>query len=189
MHNITVFAEDLAHLKVIRSFISRLAGPEGSAYVIDERNGSGGKGRAFSELKLFVRDLVAGFVAVPDLLIVGIDANCKTFAKTQRDAEQIVGGVGIAYVLAIPDPHIERWLLLDARAFKHVFGRGCQAPDQKCERNRYKNWLRKEIEAAGHKPPLGGIEYADDIISHIEIDRIDDASLKRFVEDLRRALR
>ena len=34
-------------------------------------------------------------------------------------------------VLAVPDPHVERWLLLDGAAFKAAVGHGCDAPDQK----------------------------------------------------------
>ena len=92
-------------------------------------------------------------------------------------------------VLAIPDPHIERWLLLDGAAFKTVFGIGCDAPDQKCDRGRYKQRLIEAVHAAGTTPLLGGIEYAEDIVMAMDIDRASrlDRSFKRFVEDLRDA--
>ena len=41
-------------------------------------------------------------------------------------------------ILAPPDPHVERWLLLDGAAYKAVFGKGCDTPDLKCDRNHYK---------------------------------------------------
>ena len=90
-------------------------------------------------------------------------------------------------ILAIPDPHIERWLLLDGAAFKTVFGKGCDAPDQKCDRNRYKQRLIEAIHATGTIPILGGIEYAEDIIQQININRVTqvDRSFRRFVEELR----
>ena len=75
-------------------------------------------------------------------------------------------------VLAIPDPHIERWLLLDGAAFKAVFGTGCDAPDLKCERNHYKRQLMDAIQSAGTTPRLGGIEYAEEIVQHMNLDRV-----------------
>ena len=92
-------------------------------------------------------------------------------------------------VKAIPDPHIERWLLLDGAAFKRVFGRGCQAPDLKCDRDRYKDLLIDSIEQAGVIPSTGGIEFAADIIKNLDLRRASrDPSFRRFVESLRQAL-
>ena len=90
-------------------------------------------------------------------------------------------------LFAVPDPHIERWLLLDGAAFKAVFGRGCDAPDLKC---RYKTRLIDEIKAANIVPSLGGIEFAEDIIRHLDIGRAAraDSSFKRFVDGLNKAL-
>ncbi len=90
-------------------------------------------------------------------------------------------------ILAIPDPHIERWLLLDGVAFKAVFGNGCDAPDQKCDRDRYKQRLIEAIHATGTIPRLGGIEYAEDIVQQMDINRAarGDRSFGRFVAGLR----
>ncbi len=90
-------------------------------------------------------------------------------------------------VFTIPDPHIERWLLLDGAAFKAVFGTGCNAPDLKCERSLYKRQLMDAIQSAEFTPLLGGIEYAEDIVRHMNLDRIArlDRSFGRFVSDLR----
>ena len=101
---------------------------------------------------------------------------------------EIVGGDEPApMILAIPDPHIERWLLLDGSAFKAVFGQGCSAPDRKCSRNRYKQLLIEAICDAGRPPLLGGLEYAEDILRHMYIERVTrvDRSFGRFVGDLR----
>ena len=40
-----------------------------------------------------------------------------------------------------------------------VFGKGCDSPDQKCDRGRYKQRLIEAIYATGTIPRLGGIEY------------------------------
>ena len=97
-----------------------------------------------------------------------------------------MAGAPAPTLLAVPDPHIERWLLLDGSAFKTVFGKGCEAPDQKCDRDRYKGLLIQAILATGRLPNLGGIEYAKDIVLQMDIHRASglDKSFRRFVEDL-----
>ena len=89
-------------------------------------------------------------------------------------------------VLAIPDPHVERWLLLDGAAFKTAVGHGCDAPDQKCDRGRYKKRLIDAVRDAGVTPILGGLEYAEDIVSAMDVSRAAqaDRSFARFVDGL-----
>ncbi len=86
-----------------------------------------------------------------------------------------------------PDPHIKRWLLLDGADCKAVFGRGCAAPDRKCDRGRYKRQLVEAIHATGTTPLLGGIEYAQAVVQQMNIDRAVhvDPSFRRFVTALR----
>lgn len=97
----------------------------------------------------------------------------------------------VPMVFAIPDPHIERWLLLDGAAFKAVFGAGCRAPDRKCSRDRYKRQLFESIRNAGNEVPVGGMEYAEEIVRHMDIARAADAdkSFHRFISDLRSAFK
>ena len=89
----------------------------------------------------------------------------------ERRREVEIGDPPAPLILAIPDPHVERWLLLDGAAFKSVFGRGCDAPDRKCDRGRYKRRLAESIVAAGVTPILGGIEFAEDIVQCMDIER------------------
>lgn len=95
------------------------------------------------------------------------------------------------YALAIPDPHIERWLLLDSRGFKQVLGRGCAAPDRKCDRDRYKQLLDEAVRNTGVEPLLGGLEYAEDLLLTMDLDRAgrNDSSFGHLLDDLRRFLR
>ena len=68
-----------------------------------------------------VRNCVSSFgisvrrKALPDLLIVGRDANCQGYLKRGRNWSR-PPHCGCPVVYAIPDPHIERWLLLDSAA-------------------------------------------------------------------------
>ena len=94
-------------------------------------------------------------------------------------------------MFAVPDPHIERWLLVDSGAFKKVFGRGCNAPDHKCERARYKKRLIDAIRESGITPSLGGLEYAEDIVKEMDLEQAarNDASLQRLLGDLNAVFR
>jgi hypothetical protein len=90
-------------------------------------------------------------------------------------------------VYAIPDPHIERWLLLDSAAFKKVLGRGCSAPVQKCERSLYKRILIESVHNAGRIPIANGMEYAELLVDAMDLDKLERAedSLGRFLKALR----
>ena len=91
----------------------------------------------------------------------------------------------------MPDPHIERWLLLDSGAFKKVLGKGCSAPDQKCNRDLYKQRYAQSIYAAGLTPLFGGLEHAPNIVSEMNLARAAsrDKSFRHFLRDLRAALK
>jgi len=140
------------------------------------------------EVKEYLRD-IARQGPLPDLIVIGTDANCKGLADRSREFP--AGDNPVPVVLAIPDPHVERWLLLDGAAFKAALGQGCRAPDQKCARDRYKEALISSVMAAGVEPSLGGIEFADDILAVMDLERAAKAepSPQRFLDDLRQALR
>ena len=185
MREIALFVEDYAHRQVIGALVQRIAEECEIAIHLDWRNAVGGHGKVIAELNDYMRDLRRQGGPWPDLIVVATDANCKGLNERARE----IGGRDepAPMILAIPDPHIERWLLLDGAAFKTVFGKGCDAPDQKCDRNRYKQRLIEAIHATGTRPILGGIEYAEDIVQQININRVTqvDRSFRRFVEELR----
>ncbi|MXY93146.1 MAG: hypothetical protein F4047_14000 [Caldilineaceae bacterium SB0670_bin_27] len=186
---IALFVEDYAHQKVIGALVTRVAAECDVEVRLDWRNAMGGHGKVIVELRNYIRDLKRQGTPWPDLIIVATDANCKGLNERSREIGDLDAPAPV--LLAIPDPHVERWLLLDGAAFRAVFGRGCQAPDRKCSRELYKRKLIEEIHAAGGTPILGGIEYAEDILCHMDIDRAaraDDA-LQRFVSDLRTTFR
>lgn len=90
-------------------------------------------------------------------------------------------------IYAIPDPHIERWLLLDSAAFKKVLGKGCAAPGQKCERDLYKRLLIAAIRDAGREPLFDGVEYAEALVNAMDLDYLErtEESLGRLLKELR----
>jgi hypothetical protein len=187
MREIALFVEDFAHKEFLAALLQRLAAEYGVAVHLDWRNARRGHGAVVNELKQFLRDLQRGRDGLPDLVVVATDANCKGLVERLRQITEVTGKVDVHTVCAVPDPHIERWLLVDSAAFKSVFGRGCDAPDQKCERARYKKMLIDAIRSSGVIPNLGGIEFADDIVAAMDLTRAAaaDASLSRLIEDLR----
>ena len=185
MHDIALFGEDQAHKAVIDALVVRVAEEIGVRIRPTWRSATGGHGRVARELDRYVRDLTTQGGPWPDLIVAATDANCHGFRERVRQVTPRRAPAPI--VLAVPDPHVERWLLLDGAAFRAVLGRGCKAPDQRCARNRYKDLLISAVRAAGGTPLLGGIEYAEDIIRNLDLDRAAsaDASLRSFVNELR----
>jgi len=173
---------------VIGALIKRVAMEQDIEVRVDWRNARRGHGQVVHELKEYLRDLERQGNP-PDLLVIGTDANCKGLSERTRQIP--VADSPVPAVLAIPDPHIERWLLLDGAAFKSALGHGCRAPDRKCARDRYKQMLIEAILKAGVTPNLGGIEFAEDIVQAMDLDRAAgaDPSLQGFLDDLRGALR
>ncbi len=187
MRRIVLFAEDYGHEAFITALVQRLAHEYGIDVEVIKRSATGGHGKVISEFRSFLRDLSYNVYDIPDLLIIVTDANCKGYVERKREIDEVNKDFKYFTLAAIPDPHIERWLLLDSAAFKEIFGKGCNAPDKKCERDRYKRSLLDAIRAVGIVPPLGGIEYAEDIVNAMDMERMEglNASFGRFFKELR----
>ena len=145
--NIALFVEDYAHQQVIGALVQKVTSEWGINARLDWRSAVGGHGKVITELKVFIRDLERQGSPRPELIIVATDANCKGFNERRKEIGRLDTPTPV--LLAVPDPHIERWLLLDGAAFRTVFGRGCQAPDRKCSRELYKRKLIEEISRRG----------------------------------------
>ena len=184
MREIALFVEDFAHQEVIGALVQRLADESCIDVRFNWRSAVRGHGRVVRELRDYLRDLRGQGSPLPDLIIVATDANCRGLNERVREMDQTTTPAPM--ILAIPDPHIERWLLLDSAAFKTAVGRGCDAPDRKCDRDLYKRRLATAIRAAGIMPSLGGIEFAEDIVQSMDINRAKraDRSFQRFVDPL-----
>ena len=154
MRKVVLFAEDYGHEAVITALFERFSGEHKVDVKIINRSVRGGHGKVITELKAFLNGIHRGKETFPDLLVVVTDANCKGFVERRREIDEAGDLFKGFMIYAIPDPHIERWLLLDSSAFKTVFGKGCNAPDQKCERDRYKRLLAEAIQATGIVPDV-----------------------------------
>ena len=151
----------------------------------------GGRGRTITELKQYLRDLQQYLEELPDLIIVGTDSNCMNVSERVKEIDQVTSALSDIVISMVPDPHIERWFLLDSEAFKAVYGRGCQKPDQKCERNRYKKMLLSAIYQATLTTPIDGLERVDELVDEMDLNRVSqsDRSIGRFLTALVRRFR
>lgn len=144
------------------------------------------------KLKDYLRDLAKEKGARPDAVIVVVDANCEGYNGRKREMENSATSQAELKELihfAIPDPHIERWMLVDPGAFTAVFGRGCTLPALKCARDEYKRLLRREIRLSGREAPLGGREFAEDVVAALDLAKAyKEPSLRLFLQTLKQIL-
>ena len=184
MRRIRLLVEDSTHQDVIGTLVERLAKEMEVPVQLDWITAKWGHGQVKKEFAEHVRNLTRGVLPLPDLIVIGTDANCKGLNQRQKEFAGIRSQVPV--VTAIPDPHIERWLLLDGQAFHAVLGKGCDAPDHKCERGRYKRLLVEAALGATGNPTFSGKEHAVAIMNAINLQRaMQDESFKRFVEQIR----
>ena len=191
MHNISLFAEDRALEDFLTALIQRLADEYNIKINIKASSVRGGHGKVITELRQYLRGLQHYKENLPDLVVVGTDANREGFSERKKAIDQVTSGFTDLVICAIPDPHIERWLLLDSAAFKTVLGKGCQAPDQIFEKDRYKELLIEAVLEADLTPILGGIEHVADIVNAMDFQRVaqSDRSFRRFLKALQRKFR
>jgi hypothetical protein len=186
MRRVSLFAEDYGHEAFLCPLLDRLAGQYNVPVTVRRLSVRGGYGTVVEELGEYVSDLMAYRENLPDLLLVATDANCQGFARRRKQFQETIEPVRDQVVLAVPDPHVERWLLLDSAAFKHVLGKSCHAPDQKCDRDRYKKLLAQAVADSGVKPLFGGMEHAEHIVRVMDLEAIQKQgeSLGELLEEL-----
>lgn len=189
---IDLFVEDRAHEEFVKVLVRRIAGEEGVVSNIQVRSALGGSPKVLGELRTYLMLVRKDIAHRPDLLVVAIDGNCTTSAKRRTEiAELMEPGFHDLLVAACPDPHVERWFLADADSFHEVVGHRPVVSRQKCERGYYKRLLAEAIRSGGHPAPLGGIDFAVELVEKMDLYRAgkNDRSLKAFVDDLRTRLR
>ncbi len=186
LRKIGLFVEDVGHETFITALLTRLAREQKIEIICQPFNVRGGHGKVITELKDYLRDFERGHIQPQDLLIVATDANCKGFQERKQEFRPLTQKTTLPIIYAIPDPHIERWLLLDSAAFKQTLGKGCKAPDKKCQKDRYKRLLIEAVHDAGVIPLLGGIEYAKDIVNAMNLRKTaqKEASLSHLLQAL-----
>lgn len=167
---VALFGEDEGHVAVIQAILYKLCPGCRLEYVTINRKNH--------VLRTLIRSSTA------DILVLVKDANAEGFSKRHRYLLDLVPQEKHArLVICVPDPYIEKWLLLDSAAFKRVFGKGFDAPKSSETRGYYKDLLRRSIVESGHTTKTG-LERAADIINAMDFDTIQDDSFKTFIEEL-----
>ena len=190
---VDLFVEDHAHEELLKPLLTRVAREEHIGVWARVRSARGGHARAIAEFKLYQRVVVQSTVSntPADLVVVAIDGNCSTFAKSRKliqDATDLT--LRDRLVVACPDPHIERWYVADPQSFETIVGHRPSVGSKKCVRDHYKQVLTNAIHRAGHPVMLGGVEFASELVEGMNLYRAgkNDSSLKAFVDDLRAKL-
>jgi pyruvate/2-oxoglutarate dehydrogenase complex dihydrolipoamide acyltransferase (E2) component len=130
MHDVTLFREDFAHEAFLQPLVRRIAAERGVEVELHVRGPGGGASRMLAELSAYVKEIDRGRELLPGILIICRDANCRGYNDRKHEIDPIVQPIAERVVYAIPEPHIERWMLIDPSAFKKAVGKGCQVPGQ-----------------------------------------------------------
>jgi hypothetical protein len=165
-YKIILFLEDNAQEVFIPALVERIIMDEGKVVndyefrILSSRGG--GSIRAYVD---FIKQAKKRRLLDADVLIVGSDGNCNGFLK--RKQQLLNASKNIPYpevITAVPDPHIERWYLLDGIALANAAGVPIQAVS-----------------------PLGGAEYGALIAYSLDIYTAGtmDHSLRDFVDQVR----
>jgi hypothetical protein len=189
---VDLFVEDRAHEELLKPLLRRLADDEAVRIELRARSGRGGHARAIREYELYQRIAETGGERLPDLVVVGVDGNCTSFARKRKELRDATKPFLLnRLVAACPDPHVERWYLADPDSFQLVVGHRPRVGRAKCVRDHYKRLLADAVRLAGHPPTLGGIEFAAELVAAMDIYRAGrhDRSLRAFVDDFRHKLR
>lgn len=185
---VDLFVEDRAHEDFVGAVLRRIARQENRHLQLRVRVARGGYPRVLHELDLYQKLVLKGLagMSLPDVLVVAADANCKgLMAKKKAIRQRLDARFKDRTVLAIPDPHVERWYLSDRQGFRDVVGIQPPAERRKCERERYKRILAQAVRDAGHPATLGGIEFAKELAESMDFYRAgrSEPGFKQFVTD------
>lgn len=192
------FLEDRAQEQFMLALVNRIASEVSipsqllSSTVMSSRGGS----MVLNEFGQFTRDRRKAGVAGAAMIVVAVDGDCQGHAEK---ASQLLKKVKHTdpfrdiLAFAIPDPHIERWYLVDQVALKKAAGlkQGIAPPPYKCQRAYYKKLLRdalREQDISSYDGSEFGAEIARNI-SDLHAAGKQDPSFAKFVEEVKRVLR
>jgi hypothetical protein len=197
--DIIYFLEDRAQEGFIKALVEKVANETGIPnevlrhMVRSARRGS----RVIAEFRKFLKDARRLGSPGADLIVVSVDGNCKGYNDRVKQLNRYLRPTDwfqSRILYAVPDPHIERWYLMDQKALKEGIGvdKAPEMPPYKCKKGHYKQILNKALRDAGIQSLLGGPEYAEKIIGNILDLRLfaeKNAGLEKFIQDLQKGLR
>ena len=114
MREVTLFCEDSFHRSFLEALLRRFAAERNVPIRLRVLSSQGGFPRMQTEFKIFLRDLSKDRRALPDAVVVVLDANCDGYTRRKKMMEEALehyAQLKDLVTYAIPDPHIERWML------------------------------------------------------------------------------
>jgi hypothetical protein len=191
------FLEDIGQEGFLKALVTRVAKEQGlvpQQIHHEIRNATGGHGTALNELRSFLRDIRRQREQPLALLVVAIDGNCQGYQEVRKAILAIVKQTKYpgSVACAVPDPHIERWYLADPLGMQKILHAdvALDVPAYKCQRDRYKQALRRAVRQTGVVAPLGGVEYGPEIASVLNFYTVGkvDTGFKHFIDELKEGL-
>ncbi|MFB3786176.1 MAG: hypothetical protein ACE15F_07375 [bacterium] len=191
--HIDLYTEDMAQERFLEALIRRLLQETHRAAVIHHRSARGGHPRMLQEFKAYQKALEKNEFHRhrPGLLVLARDANCHSHAKIHAELKQSIDeGTFPVYVLACPDPYIERWYMADPESFFQAVGADCHIGKIKCKKDDYKKILVDAIKQSDNDAIYGGAEYALELVNVMDLYRAgkNERSLHLFIEEFHHAL-
>lgn len=194
-YTIIFYLEDAAQEAIIPPLVERLIQDEGknigdyALLVLGARGGG-----SISAYKAYIKQVKKQKNLNADVLIVGSDGNCNGFTKRRQQLMDASKNIPYPYIItAIPDPHVERWYMLDGHALAMAADTAVQAvvPAIKCDKNHYKTLLKKTFTDQNVFPPLGGIEYGPEVAKTMDLYAAGtaDHAFRDFVDQVRSWIR
>lgn len=193
---ILYFLEDRAQEGFIKAIVKRIAQDElesESNLSHEIRSGRGGS-RVINNFKRFLRDYSELEESDIAFLVVAVDGNCHGYRNRIQQLENCIRSdhpFKNRVVYAVPDPHIERWYIMDQRAVKDGIGliRAPELPPYKCRKGHYKQVLNRALRESNINSLFGGEEYAEQIVDSIQnLNTVirQNAGFEYFIEELRK---
>lgn len=197
--SIIYFLEDRAQEGFIKALVEKVAKENGiPSHSLKHRIQSARRGsRVIAEFRNFLKDARRLGNAGADLIVVSIDGNCKGYNDRVKQLSRYLRPTDwfqSRILYAVPDPHIERWYLMDQKAFKEgiEIDKPPEMPPYKCKKGHYKQILHRAFRDAGIQSLLGGPEYAEKIIGNIADLKLfaqKNTGLEKFIQDLQKGFR
>lgn len=167
---VNIFVEDAGYRELVASVARRIAAEAKFDADFQILSSTGGSGRATSELAKLIKDIDGGSAKRPDVLIVGVDADGKSPRSIIREIEKTVSPHErtICLVVAVADPHVEKWYLMQPTALGTAMGiHVAPVPMDLRGKGIYKHHLANVSSDVGSV--FGGTEYGPEIAEVLDL--------------------
>jgi hypothetical protein len=188
--DVAFYLEDFAHESFVPALVKRLAVDVECSINPIIRSATGGHGVVMGEFQKFVRDVKKRGAIMPPLLVVALDGNSVGRVGRVNQVREVVNDMEYRgrVVCIAPEPHIERWYLIDKETLQELLqsSTAIPLPPTNGRKDQFKQALAQAVVSAGVDAPFEGIEYGEELAERMNLvragSRADDFSMA--VDDL-----